>query len=148
MAFRRRRDIRTILLQFFQIATGAEQEHTAVPVVFTAGNVGLRGFQIRFLNELRHVKRHAVAFARRHAAAADIAIAGFWQIRHDAEGHQLAAFCVRNGRPHRVAERLFLLNDVVRRGTSISGSQSGLLRFAASAAGQWLGRYFVRQAPE
>ncbi|MEX5725061.1 hypothetical protein WLF10_03188 [Enterobacter cloacae] len=108
-------DIRTILLQFFQIATGAEQEHTAVPVVFTAGNVGLRGFQIRFLNELRHVKRHAVAFARRHAAAADIAIAGFWQIRHDAEGHQLAAFCVRNGRPHCVAERLFLLNDVVCR---------------------------------
>ena len=108
-------NIRAVFAQLFQIASGAEQEHPAVPVIFPAGDIRLRGFQIRFFNELRHVKRHAVAFTRRHVAATDVAVAGFRQIRHDAEGHQLAALSVRNGRTHRVAEGLFLLDHVVCR---------------------------------
>ncbi|SAJ31186.1 Uncharacterised protein [Enterobacter cloacae] len=80
-----------------------------------AGHVRLRGFQIRFFDKLRHVKGHAVAFTRRNAAAANVAIAGFREIRHDAEGHQLAVLSVRNRGAYRIAEGLFLLDDVVSR---------------------------------
>ncbi len=103
------------LFQLFQIASGAEQKHAAVPVVIAAGDVGLGGFQPRLLNELRHLKSHRIRRARHDITAPDIAIAGFRQIRHDTEGHQFARVSIGHGAAHRVAEGLFIGDRMIRR---------------------------------
>ncbi|CCJ92010.1 hypothetical protein BN132_3938 [Cronobacter turicensis 564] len=110
-------DIRAVFGELFQVATGAEQEHAAVPVIFAAVNVGLRGFQIRFFDELRDaegdgVDRHVRI---RDFATADVAVAGFRQVRHDAEGDQLAALGERHRGAYGIAKRVFVLNDMVSR---------------------------------
>ncbi len=90
-----------------------EHEHAAVPVVAAFVQEGLGGGGVRLLDEARHLV--AVAAVGDLFAAADVAVAGFRGLRHDAEGGQGALRHQADGALDRVAEGGAVLDDVVGR---------------------------------
>ena len=105
-----RQDVRALRLQRLQIARGAKQEHAAVPVVLAAGQVLFGGGQIGFLDkglDARH--------ARFEGRGADVAVAGFGILRHDAEGHQAACCRSRLRQAHGGMEGCRVGDGVIRR---------------------------------
>jgi hypothetical protein len=79
-------DVRGLALQLGEVGVGAKQKHAAVPVIAALCQVTLGGAAVGLLDE---------ALQRAHpgrdlAAGLDVAIAGFRQRRHDAEGGEFA----------------------------------------------------------
>ena len=108
-----RGDGRRMLLQLVEEALGLEHEHAAVPVVAALVQEGLGRAGIRLLDEARH--RIAVAAVGDLLAAADVAVAGFRRLRHDAEGGQLALPHQGHGALDGVAEGGAVFDHVVGR---------------------------------
>ena len=88
-------------LQFLQVASRAEQEHSAVPVVVPRGHELAGALGIGFLHEARDAEGRAARLP-----ALDVPVAGLGRARDDAEGCQLAAlppprarFAPLDGRP-------------------------------------------------
>ncbi len=80
-----RGDIGSVAPEFLEIATGAEQEHAAVPEIVAAGDELARAGLVGLLDELGDAMH-----GPRAGGPADVAVAGFRLARHDAEGDELA----------------------------------------------------------
>ncbi|MNO96127.1 hypothetical protein D3C76_877890 [compost metagenome] len=104
-------DVGVVLLQFLQVAAGAEQEHAAVPVVAAVldelAGAGLVGFLDEALDTL-HAFRQAVA-----GGGADVAVAGFRAHGGDAEEHHLALFRGIGGQRQGTLEGALVVEHVV-----------------------------------
>src|SRR6202011_5342794 len=73
--------------QFVQILAGLEDEHTAVPEIVARCHKLLGDLNGRLFDELPHR-----VSGTRSLAAANVAVARFRRMSHDAEGHQPTVF--------------------------------------------------------
>ncbi len=101
-------DIRSKCFQLCQQAAGTKQEHTAVPVIFPAGQITFCCRNIRLLNKLRHRKSLTL-----FSPTADIAITCLGMGRYNAKSHQLASLGMSNCLLHRRSKRSLITNDVI-----------------------------------
>ncbi|CRS25503.1 hypothetical protein PAERUG_P48_London_17_VIM_2_01_13_06314 [Pseudomonas aeruginosa] len=104
-------DVGVVLLQFFQVAAGAEQEHAAVPVVAAGGDELAGAGFVGLLDEALHP---ADAFRQlRIGARADVAVAGLGAAGGNAEEHHLALFGGVGGQRQGLLEGALVLDHVV-----------------------------------
>ena len=102
-----------MLLQLGQVAVGLEHEHAAVPVVAALGQEAPGRFQVRLLDEARHLE--ALAAVGDLLAAADVAVARLRRLRHDAEGGQRTLPHQGDGALDGLAEGGVVLDHVIGR---------------------------------
>ncbi|MNO61273.1 hypothetical protein D3C76_519170 [compost metagenome] len=100
-----------VLFQLFEEATGAEQEHAAVPEIATGLDEFIGAFLVRFFHELGDP---AHAFGQQCIIdRLDVAVAGFRLGRRHAEQHHLATLGCHGGQGQGALQGFLVVDDVV-----------------------------------
>ncbi len=96
--------------QFRQEGRGAEQEHTAVPVIIAGGQITLGGGLVGFFDKAFHRTNASII---QRSAGLDVAIAGFRGGGDDAEGDQVSGFRLRRDLENRGAKAGDIGDDMI-----------------------------------
>ncbi len=113
--FTGRKNVGAEFRQFFKIPICSEQEHAAVPVIFTAGDIGLCGAKVRFFNEFGDFECSVFLMAGNCNSPTNIPVPRLRLVWDNTKRNELAGFSIGYCTAHRITESVFILNHMIGR---------------------------------